>query len=122
MPVPDEMWGGKFIVNSGSPSARLGIKYGLKITVFRFVFSMVMTAERDTSLPVPDVVATAMYGGKLDEIRFPPSSKSSYSASGASCVIFRRMALAASSGDPPPSPTIPSHLDSQYRSTPSSTF
>src|SRR2546422_101998 len=101
MPVPDEMWGGKFIVNSGSPSARLGIKYGLKITVLRLVFSMVMTAERDTSLPVPDVVATAIYTGRLEEMRFPPSIRSSYSASGASCVIFRRIASRRGKSDPP---------------------
>src|SRR5260370_13609581 len=114
MPVPDVMWGGKFIVNSGSASARVGIRYGLKITVFRFVFSIVMTAERDTSLPVPDVVATAMYGGRLEEMRSPPSSRSSYSASGASCGTFRRGALAASEGGPPPGPTNPSPSNSRY--------
>ena len=44
---------------------------------FAEIFSIVMTAERDTSLPVPDVVATAIYGGRLDEMRSPPSSRSS---------------------------------------------
>ena len=63
MPVPAVMCGGRPTVSSGSPIARLGIRCGLKITVLRLVFVIVMTADRDTSLPVPDVVAMAIYGG-----------------------------------------------------------
>ncbi len=61
-----------------------GIKCGLKTTVLRFVFRIVMTVERATSLPVPAVVAIAIYGGRFALIRVEPSSRSSYSARGSS--------------------------------------
>ena len=40
--------------------ASVGIRCGLKTTVLRLVAAMVITVERDTSLPVPEVVAMAM--------------------------------------------------------------
>ena len=109
MPVAAVRNAGRPTVSSGSQIAALGSRNGLKITVLRFVAPIVMTVERPTSLPVPDVVAIAINGGKFAVIFAHPSTRSSYSASGSVCVALSRIALAASSADPPPSPITPSH-------------
>ena len=54
MPVPAVRCGGRSRVSSGSAMASMGIRCGLKTTVLRLVAVMVMTVERETSLPVPD--------------------------------------------------------------------
>ena len=60
MPVPAVRCGGRARVNSGSAMASTGIRWGLKTTVLRLVAATVITVERDTSLPVPEVVAMAI--------------------------------------------------------------
>src|SRR5205814_3611641 len=81
-----------------------------------------ITALRPTSLPVPEVVATAIIGGRFGPILLEPSRRSSYSSSGRRWVVFRRMAFAASSALPPPTPTTPSQFSPAKTSTPGRTL
>src|ERR1017187_4837085 len=62
MPVAAVRNGGSPTVSSGSRMARLGISHGLKMMIFRPSLCEVITEDRPTSLPVPEVVGIAMMG------------------------------------------------------------
>ena len=61
MPAPAVRTGGRPKVNSGSQIAAVGLRYSLARISFLPSF-IIMTAPRDTSLPVPEVVGIAIIG------------------------------------------------------------
>jgi hypothetical protein len=121
MPVAAVMAGGSPAVSSGSSTAIRGRSVGWKMIVFLPVRSIVITAERPTSLPVPAVVGTAYRGGTGCTMCASPPLASSKRSSGPSCVARTAMALATSMGLPPPSATIPSNLPRRNVSAPATT-
>ena len=58
-------------VSSGSSSATLASRCGLKMTVLRPVAASVTTPERPTSLPVPAVVGMVTMGGTFGPMKLP---------------------------------------------------
>ncbi len=72
IPVAAVRCGGNPTVNSGSATAKDGIRCGLKISDFLPRPLNVNTALRPTSLPVPAVVGTAIMGGMSGPIRSLP--------------------------------------------------
>ena len=62
MPVPAVMCGGMPTVSSGSQIVTFGSIGGWKMIFLVWVFSLVTTAARPTSEPVPAVVGTATIG------------------------------------------------------------
>ena len=55
--------GGTEHVSVGSNNATVGASCGLMMLIFTRFFVSVQTAQAVTSLPVPEVVGTAMIGG-----------------------------------------------------------
>ena len=76
-PVAAVTRGGIDVVSSGSRIATLASRYGLKMTVFRWLASSVTTPERPTSLPVPAVVGIATSGGTFGPMKRSPPVASS---------------------------------------------
>src|SRR5256714_10417205 len=73
------------------------------------VFSLVTTAARPTSEPVPAVVGTATIGAITEEsARVHQSPTSSKSKTEPVCPCMRAISLPASSAEPPPNATTPS--------------
>ena len=100
---------GKPIVNSGSQIARFGIRCALMKPSFRPSFN-VSSAARPTSLPVPDVVGTAITGATAAVIFGIPPRMAAYCSSDPECVAINAMPLARSIDEPPPTAMMPSQL------------
>ena len=82
MPVAAVMWGGRPTVNSGSDITMAGTMVGWKMIFLTLISSLVMTLERPTSEPVPDVVGTATTGARpssLTRVQLSPTSSKSQS-------------------------------------------
>ena len=89
---------------------------------FSCVSSLVITAARPTSEPVPAVVGTATTGGRPAVwARRQLSPRSSKSQIGRSWAAMKAIALAASSALPPPSAITPSWPPLRSASTPAAT-
>ena len=108
MPVAAVGPGGNPNVSSGSQMATDGISGGANTTALRWPSVSVTTALRPTSLPVPAVVGSAIIGGIACTTSLLPPIRSSYCASGGSCVTSSRMIFPASMAEPPPRATIES--------------
>src|SRR5262245_62667230 len=94
MPVAAVIFGGSPMVRAGSEMTIEGCTFGWKISFFWCACSLVMTATRPTSEPVPAVVGTAMIGATPEgSTRVQLSPTSSKSQIGRFCPVMRAMAL-----------------------------
>ncbi len=96
-------------VSSGSQIVTFGIMPGWKMIFLVWVFSLVTTAARPTSEPVPAVVGTATIGAITEaSARVHQSPTSSKSNTERVWPAMKAISLPASSAEPPPNATTPS--------------
>ena len=109
MPVPAVIAGGMPTVSSGSQIVTFGSMPGWKMIFLVWVFSLVTTAARPTSEPVPAVVGTATTGAITEaSARVHQSPTSSKSNTERVWSFMKAISLPASSAEPPPNATTPS--------------
>ncbi len=109
MPVQAVSLGGRPRVSSGSAITWPGSILGWKMMYFLWSASLVTTAARPTSEPVPAVVGIARIGAiPAASARVHQSPTSSKSHSGRRWPTMKAIAFAASRPLPPPSATTPS--------------
>ena len=108
MPVAAVRCGGRRRVSSGSQIADCGMSFGPANVALRPSFMMMMMPT-DTSLPVPDVVGTAITGATFVMFLVPFCAGSNRS-SGPPLPARRATALPRSMAEPPPSAITPSQF------------
>ncbi len=110
-------------VSSGSQIVTFGSISGWKMIFLVWVFSLVTTAARPTSEPVPAVVGTATTGAiALASARVHQSPTSSKSNTERVWPCISAISLPASSAEPPPNATTPSWPPALKAATPAATF
>ncbi|CAJ9365260.1 Uncharacterised protein [Burkholderia pseudomallei] len=112
MPVAAVSPGGRPSVSDGSQIAAFGSRCHEWKPSLR-PSARIRIAPRATSLPVPEVVGTAMSGAAAAVIRSLPPSIVAYRVSGAGCVAAIATPLARSIAEPPPTATSPSQPSSR---------
>ncbi len=118
MPVPVVIAGGMPMVSLGSQITAFGIIFGWKM-IFLVWVSLVSTAARPTSEPVPAVVGTATTGAIASaSARFHQSPMSSKSHTGRVWPTMKATSLPTSSPEPPPKATTPSWPPARYAAMP----
>src|SRR5512134_1768552 len=104
MPVAAVTGAGSASVSSGSANTALASSFGLNTERLTCVSSSPTTAERPTSLPVPEVVGSATKCGSSCTIGRTRGWSHTYSITSPSCTAISATTLATSSAAPPPKP------------------